>query len=249
MMTRLEEELRPELFELLLPPANPGAAVDKEVEVDTALSALVVRVWSKVELPLTVRIVVTTCCVALITEFDVLIDERSELVDWVPVDCLGEDCEAPELEEDVAMSSDVGVREADCVCEAKESVVVVDAEVVVVDIDIEGALDEGFETAAEGVVFDAAAEVAAVDATVAEGVFELTPVPRGTFWRFCRAISMSSIALTPHSKVVKRSNRDMVVGPSIMSKSEEKSKDSRLRDRRMVATKSKGGVSETKETP
>lgn len=247
MMTRLEEELRPELFELLLPPAKPGAAVGKEVEVDTALSALVVRVWSKVKLPLTVRIVVTTCCVALITEFDVLIDERSELVDWVPVDCLGEDCEAPELEEDVVMSSDVGVREADCVCEAKESVVVVDAEVVVVDI--EGALDEGFETAAEGVVFDAAAEVAAVDATVAEGVFELTPVPRGTFCRFCRAISMSSIALTPHSKVVKRSNRDMVVGPSIMSKSGEKSKDSRLRGRRMVATKSKGGVSETKETP
>lgn len=75
MMTRLEEELRPELFELLLPPAKPGAAVDVEVVVDTALSALVVRVWSKVELPLTVRIVVTTCCIALLTDVDGVIDE------------------------------------------------------------------------------------------------------------------------------------------------------------------------------
>lgn len=219
MMTRLEEELRPELFELLLPPAKPGAAVDKEVEVDTALSALVVKVWSKVELPLTVRIVVTTCCVALIIEFDGLIDEWSELVDWVPVDCPIKDCETPGLEEDVVMSSDLDVREADCVCEAKESVVVVDAEVVI--IDTEGAADEGLETAADGVVFDAVTEVAAVDAMVAEGVFELTPVPRGTFCRFRRAISTSTMALTPHSKVVKRSNREMVVGPSIMSKSVE----------------------------
>ena len=219
MMTRLEEELRPELFELLLPPAKPGAAVDKDVEVDTALSALVVRVWSKVELPLTVRIVVTTCCVALITEFDGLIDERSELVDWVPVDGPTEDCETPGLEEDVVVRSDVDVREIDCVCEAEESVVVVDAEVVITGT--EGAADEGFETAADGVVFDAATEVAAVEATVVEGVFELTPVPRGTFCRFCSAISMSTIALTPHSRVVKRRNRGMVVGPSIMSKSVE----------------------------
>lgn len=219
MMTRLEEELRPELFELLLPPAKPGAAVDTEVEVDTALSALVVNVWSKVELPLTVRIVVTTCCVALKTEIDWLVDERSELVDWVPVDGPIEDCDTPWLEEDVVVNSDLDVREADCVCEAKELVVVVDAEVVI--IDTEGAADEDSEAAADGVVFETETEVAAADATVAEGVFELTPVPRKTFCRFCRAISTSKIALTPHSEVVKRSNREMVVDPSIMFKSVE----------------------------
>lgn len=243
MMTRLEEELRPELFELLLPPAKPGAAVDKDVEVDTGLSALVVRVWSKVELPLTVRIVVITCCVALITEFDGLIDEWSVFVDWVPVDSPIEDSETAGFDEDVVPSWDVDVREVDCVCEAEESVAIVDAEVVI--IGSEGAADEAFETAAAGVVFDGATEAAVVDATVAEAVFELTPVPRGTFCRLCRAISMSTIALTPHSKVVKRRNRELVVGPSIMSNSVEWSKYRRLRGRRTVATKLKYGVSGT----
>lgn len=131
---------------------------------------------------------------------------------------MAEDCEAPEAEEDVVVEPGIGVREADCVCEAEESVVgVVAGELTV--IDVEGAADEGVKTVADGVVLDVTAAVAAVDAVVAEGVFEITPVPRGTFCRFCRAISMSSIALTLHSKVVKRSNRDMVVGPSIMSKS------------------------------
>ena len=86
MMTRFEEELRPELFELVPLPAKPGAAVDEEVEVDTATSALVVKVWAKVELPLTVWTVVVTCWVLLMTDSDEVAVERSEVVDSVPVD-------------------------------------------------------------------------------------------------------------------------------------------------------------------
>lgn len=43
-MIRLDDGLIPELFELLLPPARPGATVDDETDVDTATRALVVKV-------------------------------------------------------------------------------------------------------------------------------------------------------------------------------------------------------------
>ena len=61
MIVRLVDGLNPELFELLSLPASPGAAVEVEVDVETATSALVVRTWLNVLLPLTVTIVDVTC--------------------------------------------------------------------------------------------------------------------------------------------------------------------------------------------
>lgn len=61
MIIRLEDELNPELFESLSPPASPGAAVDSEVDVETGTRALVVKTWLNVLLPLTVTTVDVTC--------------------------------------------------------------------------------------------------------------------------------------------------------------------------------------------
>lgn len=68
MMIRFDDELSPELLELLSPPARPGVGV--VVDVDTGTSALVVRTCSRVWLPLTVWMVVTTRWVLLMTDFD-----------------------------------------------------------------------------------------------------------------------------------------------------------------------------------
>lgn len=65
-MIRFEDVLSPELLELLPPSLKPGVDVD----VDTGTTAEVVSTCSKVRLPLTVRIVVTTCWVLLMTDLD-----------------------------------------------------------------------------------------------------------------------------------------------------------------------------------
>ena len=219
MMTRFEEELRPELLELLLPPARAGAAVDDEVDVDTATSALVVVTWSKVELPLTVRIVVTTCCVSLITDLDRVIVDRSAVVESTGVDSpwLVEGCE-DSVPEAAVVEPGVGVGDPDEGCEVTVSVVGAgDADCVATVA--EGAADEGVETAAEDGVLDVAAELPAVDVGRAVAELELIPVPRGTLARFCRAISISTslTATAWYSIVVSRSKRGMAVSPNIVS--------------------------------
>ena len=217
MMTRFEEELRPELLELVLPPARPGAAVDDEVDVDTATSALVVKTWSKVELPLTVRIVVTTCCVPLITDLERVIVDRSEVVESMGVDgpwlVEGREDSVPE---GAVVELGVGVGDPDGGCEVTESVVGAgDADCVATVA--EGAVDEGVEAAADVALFEVVAELPAVDVGGAAVELELTPVPRGTVARLCRAISISLTATAWYSIVVSRSKRGMAVSPNIVS--------------------------------
>lgn len=83
MIVRFVDELSPELFELLLSPTNPGAAVEVEVEVETATRAPVVTTWLKVLLPLVVTTVVTTCWVLLRTDLDAKTTEESDRVDII----------------------------------------------------------------------------------------------------------------------------------------------------------------------
>ena len=218
-MTRFEEELRPELLELLLPPARPGAAVDDEVDVDTATSALVVKTWSMVELPLTVRTVVTTCCVWLIIDLDRVIVDRSEAVESMVLDgpwlVEGREDSVPE---GAVVEPGVCVGDPDEGCEVTVSVVGAGDADCVATVAV-GAADEGVEVAADGAVFDVAAELPAVDVGGAAAELELTPVLRGTVARFCRAISIS-ISLTAtawYSIVVNRSKRGMAVSTNILS--------------------------------
>ena len=99
-------------------------------------------------------------------------------------------------------------------CEAILSVVGV-ADTDVVAIGTKGAVEEGVETAADGTLFDGAADVAAVDFVVAEAELGVTPVPSGTFARCCRAMSMWLAALTLCSKVMKSSRRGIAMSLSI----------------------------------
>lgn len=85
-MIRFDDELSPELLELLSPPAKPGVGV--VTEVDTGTSALVVSTWSRVVLPLTMWMVVTTRWVLLMTDVDgvPVVVWREEPVSLLPGD-------------------------------------------------------------------------------------------------------------------------------------------------------------------
>ena len=98
MMIRFDDELSPELLELLPPPAKPGVGV--VVDVDTGTSALVVSTCSRVWLPLTVWMVVTTCWDLLMTDVEgvPVVVCLEDAVSLLAVDVLSlEALETPEL--------------------------------------------------------------------------------------------------------------------------------------------------------
>lgn len=114
----------------------------------------------------------------------VFVDETGSMEEWVVSEPEG-----------AVVESGVGEGGPDDNCEVMVSAVDVgDAEVE--GADAEGATEEDVVTAADGELSDVVAEGGTDDGLVGAAGLEIAPVPKGTFCRFCKAMSISWTATT-----------------------------------------------------
>lgn len=167
-------------------------------DVDTGTSRLVVSVLIRLLVP-TVMVLVTTCSTVLLAGGPLGLVGRFEPRVCPSVTVLG--CVSAAVGD---VNSFVVVSPA-----CSEASVVVGLLVVCISITVDVGLEAAADDGSDGGVRDVPAGLAAVEVGVAE--FGDAPVPTGTFWRYCRALSIS-FAETEANVFRRRMNRHDKVG-------------------------------------